>query len=85
MLQFGRRENLSPRIIRLYEIIKRMGLVTYKLKLPPKLEKIHDVFHVSMLHITHKSNSSKNKKTTELMTVVSENLLKSTWYKRSYL
>ena len=26
-----------------------MGLVIYKLKLPPKLSRIHDTFHVSML------------------------------------
>ncbi|XP_052874879.1 uncharacterized protein LOC128280691 [Gossypium arboreum] len=26
-----------------------MGLVVYQLELPPKLDRIHDVFHVSML------------------------------------
>ncbi|KAA3470061.1 DNA/RNA polymerases superfamily protein [Gossypium australe] len=40
---------LSPRFIGLYEIIERIGSVAYRLMLPPKLEKIHNVFHVSML------------------------------------
>ncbi|KAL5736529.1 hypothetical protein ACOSQ2_031317 [Xanthoceras sorbifolium] len=32
-----------------YEIIERVGPVAYRLALPLELEKIHDVFHVSML------------------------------------
>ncbi|TYG51132.1 hypothetical protein ES288_D10G232600v1 [Gossypium darwinii] len=32
-----------------YEIIERIDPVAYRLALPPKLEKIHNVFHVSML------------------------------------
>ncbi|XP_040955919.1 uncharacterized protein [Gossypium hirsutum] len=31
------------------KILKRVGPVAYQLELPPKLDKIHDVFHVSML------------------------------------
>ena len=34
-----------------------MGLVAYRLALPPKLEKIHNVFHVSMLR-RYRSNPS---------------------------
>ncbi|KAA3473055.1 DNA/RNA polymerases superfamily protein [Gossypium australe] len=40
---------LSPLFIRLYEIIKRIKPVAYRLGLPPELEKIHNIFHVSML------------------------------------
>ncbi|XP_017629310.1 uncharacterized protein LOC108472329 [Gossypium arboreum] len=29
--------------------LKRVGSVAYQLELPPKLDRIHDVFHVSML------------------------------------
>ncbi|XP_052877229.1 uncharacterized protein LOC128283855 [Gossypium arboreum] len=37
------------KFIRLYHILKRVGPVAYQLKLPPKLNRIHDVFHISML------------------------------------
>ena len=49
VLRFGRRGKLRPRYIWPYEIITRVGPVAYKLKLPPKLSRIHDTFHVSML------------------------------------
>ncbi|KAG8501112.1 hypothetical protein CXB51_003183 [Gossypium anomalum] len=49
VLRFGRKGKLSPRFIGPYEISKRIGLVAYRLILPPELEKIHNVFHVSML------------------------------------
>ncbi|KAA3484591.1 DNA/RNA polymerase superfamily protein [Gossypium australe] len=39
----------SPRVIGPYEIVERVGPVSYKLILPPELEMIHNVFHVSML------------------------------------
>lgn len=31
------------------EILDKISLVTYRLKLPPNLFKIHDAFHVSLL------------------------------------
>ena len=40
---------LSPRFIRPYESLERIGPVVYHLALPPKLAKLHNVFHVSML------------------------------------
>ena len=49
VLRFGRKGKLSPRFIGPYEITERIGLVAYRLALPLELEKIHDVFHVSML------------------------------------
>ncbi|KAH9763327.1 Endonuclease [Citrus sinensis] len=49
VLRFGKRVKLSPRYIGPYEIIKRIGLLAYRLALPPELSRIHDVFHVSML------------------------------------
>ncbi|KAK5794149.1 hypothetical protein PVK06_035356 [Gossypium arboreum] len=49
ILRFGRKRKLSPRFIGPYEISERVGPVAYRLILPPELEKIHNVFHVSML------------------------------------
>ncbi|KAH9752499.1 hypothetical protein KPL71_014711 [Citrus sinensis] len=49
VLRFGKRGKLSPRYIGPYEIIERIGPLAYRLALPPKLSRIHDVFHVSML------------------------------------
>ena len=49
ILRFGRKGKLSARFIGPYEIIERVGPVAYRLALPPKLAKLHDVFHASML------------------------------------
>ena len=46
---FGKKGKLSPRFIGPYEVIEQVGPVAYRLALPPELEKIHSVFHVSML------------------------------------
>ncbi|KAL5583119.1 hypothetical protein UlMin_015561 [Ulmus minor] len=46
---FGKKEKLSPRFIGPFEILERIGKVTYKLALPPELSSVHNVFHVSML------------------------------------
>ncbi|XP_040932061.1 uncharacterized protein [Gossypium hirsutum] len=48
---------LSPRFIGPCRILKRVGPVAYQLELPPELEGIHDVFHVSMLK-RYRSNPS---------------------------
>ena len=48
---------MSPRFIGSYEVIKKVGPVTYRLALPPELEKIHNIFHVSMLR-RYKSDPS---------------------------
>ncbi|GMI64541.1 hypothetical protein HRI_000123400 [Hibiscus trionum] len=57
VMRFGWKGKLSPRYIRPYEVIERVGLVAYKLRLPQELEKIHNVFHVSMLR-RYRSNPS---------------------------
>ena len=49
VLRFGRRGKLSPRYIGPYEILSKVWPEPYRLKLPPKLSRIHDTFHVSML------------------------------------
>ena len=57
ILRFGRKGKLSPRFIGPYEILERVGPVAYRLALPLKLSKLHDVFHVSMLQ-RYRSNTS---------------------------
>ena len=49
ILLFGQKGKLSPRFIRPYEILERIGPMAYRLALPSELAKLHDVFHVSML------------------------------------
>jgi hypothetical protein len=47
--RFGINGKLAPRYIGPYEIIEACGPMAYKLKLPPKMSAIHNVFHVSKL------------------------------------
>ena len=49
VMRFGKNDKLSLRFIGPYEVIENVGPVAYKLALPPDLEKIYNVFHVSML------------------------------------
>ncbi|KAE8701949.1 hypothetical protein F3Y22_tig00110503pilonHSYRG00256 [Hibiscus syriacus] len=49
VLRFGRKGKLNPSFIGPYEILKRLGPVAFQLALSSGMEKIHDVFHVSML------------------------------------
>ncbi|GJU61191.1 putative reverse transcriptase domain-containing protein [Tanacetum coccineum] len=49
VVRFGKRGKLSPRYIRPFKILSRVGLVAYKLELPKELQGIHNTFHVSNL------------------------------------
>ncbi|KAK5836353.1 hypothetical protein PVK06_012138 [Gossypium arboreum] len=49
ILRFGKKGKLSPRFIGPYRVLKWVGPVAYQLELPLELDRIHDVFHVSML------------------------------------
>jgi len=49
VIRFGTRGKLSPRYIGPFEILERVGEVAYRLALPPSLEGVHNVFHVSQL------------------------------------
>ena len=49
MIKFGKRGKLSSRYIGPFEVLKRVGIVAYRLALPPSLSSVHDIFHVSML------------------------------------
>ena len=48
-MRFGKNGKLSPKFIGPYEVIEKVGPMAYRLTLPPRLEKIHNVFHKSML------------------------------------
>ena len=48
-IQFQNKGKLNQRYISPFKILERNGSVAYRLELPQNLERIHDVFHVSML------------------------------------
>jgi len=48
-LWFEQKGKLTPRYIGPFEILQKVGPVAYRLALPPTLQGIHDVFHVSQL------------------------------------
>nr|GFC34118.1 putative nucleotidyltransferase, ribonuclease H [Tanacetum cinerariifolium] len=47
--RFGIKGKLSPSFIGPFEILDRVGKVSYRLVLHPQLSHVHDVFHVSLL------------------------------------
>ena len=49
VVMFSKRGKMSLRYIRPFEILERVGIVSYQLALPPSLSGVHEVFHVSML------------------------------------
>ena len=49
VVRFGKRGKLSPRFIRPFEILERIGTVAYRSALLPSMTGVHEVFHISML------------------------------------
>ena len=49
VMRFGRKGKLSPRYVGPFQILRRVGKTAYELALPPNMDKVHPVFHVSML------------------------------------
>nr|GFC48914.1 putative reverse transcriptase domain-containing protein [Tanacetum cinerariifolium] len=47
--RFGIKGKLSPRFIGPFEILDRVGEVSYRLPLPPQLLHVHNIFHVFLL------------------------------------
>ena len=48
-----RAKKLSPRYMGPFDVIEKVGEVSYRIALPPQLSRLHDVFHVSQLKKYH--------------------------------
>ncbi|GKF50524.1 putative reverse transcriptase domain-containing protein [Tanacetum coccineum] len=49
VVRFRKKGKLAPRFVKPFEIIEKVGPVTYRLDLPEELNGVHDTFHVSNL------------------------------------
>ncbi|GJW18078.1 hypothetical protein Tco_0025514 [Tanacetum coccineum] len=49
VVRFGKKGKLAPRYVGPFEILERIGLVAYRLRLLEELSSVHDTFHVSNL------------------------------------
>ncbi|GJT16906.1 putative reverse transcriptase domain-containing protein [Tanacetum coccineum] len=49
VVRFGKKWKLAPGFVGPFEIIEKVGLVTYRLDLPEELNGVHNTFHVSNL------------------------------------
>ncbi|GJX01825.1 putative reverse transcriptase domain-containing protein [Tanacetum coccineum] len=49
VVRFGKRGKLNPRYVRPFKVLKKVGVVAYKLELPQELSRVHNTFHVSNL------------------------------------
>nr|GEU36398.1 hypothetical protein [Tanacetum cinerariifolium] len=47
VVHFGKKGKLEPRYVGPFEILERIGLVAYRLRLHEELNSVHDTFHVS--------------------------------------
>ena len=53
VMTVGKKGKISPRYIGTFEVPESVGLVAYRLSLPPNLSGVHPAFHVSMLKRYH--------------------------------
>ena len=56
VMRFGKKGKLSPRYVGSFEILNRVGSVSYRLALPPSFSHVHPVFHISMLRNTSQTH-----------------------------
>ena len=49
VIRFEKRGKLSSRYIGPFKVFERVGMIAYRLALPPSLSSVHLVFHFSML------------------------------------
>lgn len=50
VMKFEQKDKLAPRFVRPFDILEHVGKVVYRLVLPVSIERIHNIFHVSLLH-----------------------------------
>ena len=48
-IHYGKDSKLVPQFVGPFEIVEKVGVVAYRIALPPSLSNLHDVFHVSQL------------------------------------
>ncbi|WMV09969.1 hypothetical protein MTR67_003354 [Solanum verrucosum] len=53
VMRFSKKDKICPRYIRPFEILDCVGPVAYRLALPPSLDGVHPVLHLSMLKKYH--------------------------------
>ena len=49
VMRFGKKKKLAPRYIGPFEILDRVGSVSYRLALPPCMSQVYLVFYISLL------------------------------------
>ena len=49
IMRFGKKGKFVPRYVDLYKILRKVGLVAFKLALPPNFSLVHPVFYISLL------------------------------------
>ncbi|GKC28371.1 hypothetical protein Tco_1035665, partial [Tanacetum coccineum] len=49
VIRFMKKRKLTPRFVRPFEIIEKIGPTAYKLDFPEELDGVHDTFYVSNL------------------------------------
>ncbi|GJS36950.1 putative reverse transcriptase domain-containing protein [Tanacetum coccineum] len=49
VVRFGKRGKLNPIYVGPFKVLKKVGVVAYKLELPQELSRVHNTFHVSNL------------------------------------
>ena len=64
VVRFRKRGKMSPRYIRPFKVLERVGTISYRLALPLSLSSDHAVFHVSMIQTythdpTHVANGGE--------------------------
>lgn len=48
-IRFNKKDKLAPRYVRLFKVLECVSKVAYWLALQTRMDRIHDIFHVSML------------------------------------
>nr|XP_016456303.1 PREDICTED: uncharacterized protein LOC107780287 [Nicotiana tabacum] len=56
-MRFGKKSKLRMRFIVLFEVLEKVGEVSYSIGLPPSLAGVHSVFHTSLLRKYHEEKS----------------------------